>query len=194
MKKHTDQLVTALQSGDTAALESLYADHREAFFRWAGRRLYANRQDMEDAWQDAVVALYVQVQAGRLAELSSGVRTWLFAVGYRRLLNNNRKLKRLVWRDHIDDALAASADSFDIGDMPNAQHLRQLEAAMLALSAQCRTMLVQRYFWEWDVAKIQKAWAFGTLNATSASISRCLRRLKNTIGETLPTIIRQESK
>jgi RNA polymerase sigma factor (sigma-70 family) len=188
MQKNTETLIAALQSGDTTALESLYSEHREAFFRWAGRRLYANRQDMEDAWQDAVVALYVQVQEGRLAQLRCGVRTWLFAVGYRRLLNNNRKVKRLIWRDHIDDALADPAHAFVIGDTSHTQRVQQLEEAMLTLSPQCRELLVQRYFWERDVAEIQQIWAFGTLNATSASISRCLRRLKKVIGETLPAI------
>ena len=172
-----DQLIQAVLSGKGHALEDLYAQHRSSFFRWAGRRFVANRQDLEDAWQDAITAFYQQVISGKLVHLRSDVRTWLFAVGYKRLLNQHRKVKRLLWKDPTDKALALYND--DPG--PRFDHSiqqEQLQAAMNQLSAQCRELLVQRYFQEQSIQEIQEAWDFNSANTTSSTLSRCLSRLK----------------
>jgi len=50
---NAEKLISALQSGSKEALEGLYAGYREGFFRWAGRRFQAPRQDFEDAWPES---------------------------------------------------------------------------------------------------------------------------------------------
>lgn len=163
-------------------MEELYALYRESFFRWAGKRFNANRQDFEDAWQEAVTAFYLQVSSGKLVSLRHEVRTWLFAVGYKRLLNNNRKLKRILWRDHIDEALQQDAFQPEwLEKHETSANRESLKSAMKAMSSQCREMLVQRYFLEQSLEEIQQNWELNSANTTSATLSRCLKRLKELI-------------
>jgi len=179
---HNEDIILALRSGQAQVIEDLYARYRTDFFRWAGRRFNANRQDFEDAWQDAVTAFYTQVMSGKLTALRYEVRIWLFAVGYKRLLNNNRKLKRILWKDSIDDVLRRDASWLDYQEnQTNSEKKESLHTAMKTMSDQCREMLVQRYFQEKSIEEIQEDWEHNSANTTSATLSRCLKRLKDLI-------------
>ena len=164
------------------AVESLYADYREDFFRWAGRRFQAPRQDFEDAWQEAVFAFYEQVASRKLATLRYSARTWLFAVGHRRLLNYHRKTRRIFWKDEIDDALVKDPvfQSFP-EEEPQAEERASLMAAMQVVSPQCGELLKQRFFLERSIPEMQGALGYQSTNALSVSLSRCLKRLKEII-------------
>lgn len=180
-----EDIITALRAGRVQVVEDLYAGYRTAFFRWAGRRFDANRQDFEDAWQEAVTALYTQVISGKLTTLRCEVRVWLFVVGYRRLLNQNRKLKRILWKDSIDDSLRRDVTWLDCPEPESTDEKKEsLRSAMKTMSDQCREMLVQRYFLEKSIADLQQAWEFNSENTTSATLSRCLKRLKDLIKKT----------
>jgi len=186
IESHAENLIAALRSGETDALESLYGAYREDFFRWAARRFVGTRQDFEDAWQDAVIAFYQQVQSGRIESLRYEVRAWLFAVGFKRLLSNHRKLKRILLKDRIDDALLNGEMSNDLPEeTAKPEQQQRLGSAMKALSPQCREMLVQRYYWEQSIEDIRQEWNLQNANTASATLSRCLKRLKEIIQKTL---------
>ncbi|MFM9949008.1 MAG: RNA polymerase sigma factor, partial [Saprospiraceae bacterium] len=175
----TKDIIGALHAGKLDAVDELYVHHREAFFNWAGKRFDANRQDFEDAWQEAVIALYTQVMSGKLTALRYDARTWLLAVGYKRLLNNNRKVKRILWKDPIDETLQQVAFRAEVQEKQSHTEKKEtLHAAMKTMSSQCRDMLVQRYYQEKSIEEIQEDFELSNANTTSATLSRCLKRLK----------------
>lgn len=179
---HKEDIISDLRSGQMQAVEDLYTRYRADFFRWAGRRFDANRHDMEDAWQDAVIAFYTQVMSGKLTSLRYDARVWLFSVGYKRLLNHRRKIKRILWQDEIDEALRHDTSWLDFQENHgHSEKKESLYAAMKTMSDQCREMLVQRYFMEKSIEEIQQEWEHNTMNTTSATLSRCLKRLKDLI-------------
>ena len=188
---HNDDIISALRSGRVQALEDLYIRYRADFFRWAARRFDANRHDLEDAWQDAVIAFYTQVMSGKLTSLRYEARVWLFSVGYKRLLNHRRKTKRILWHDDIDKVLRHDSSWLDVQE--NQDHPEKKESlymAMKSMSDQCREMLVQRYFMEKSLEEIQQEWEHNNMNTTSATLSRCLKRLKDIIKSARATAVR----
>ena len=176
-------ILEALRTGTPDAFEQLYTSYRKEFFSWAGRRFEAGRQDMEDAWQDAVIALHRYVHSGKLTEINCEIRTWLFAVGYKRLLNQKRKTKRIVWKDHIDDSMIQAAIPDEQAFSPHADGWKQrhLQSAMKSISPRCRELLVQRYYMQKAISEIQEERELLNANTTSATLSRCLKRLKDII-------------
>lgn len=185
--KGSDTLLETLRTGTPDAFEQLYVNHREDFFSWAGRRFEAGRQDMEDAWQDAVVALYRYAHSGKLADIHCDIRTWLFAVGHKRLLNQKRKIKRIMWKDLIDDSMiqAAMPDESAFSSPGDGWKQRHLQSAMKSISPRCRDLLVQRYYLQKAIAEIQEDSDLLNANTTSATLSRCLKRLKDIITRNL---------
>jgi RNA polymerase sigma factor (sigma-70 family) len=179
---HNDEIISALRSGQIQAVEDLYTHYRADFFRWGRRRFDANRHDLEDAWQDAVIAFYTQVMSGKLTVLRYEARVWLFSVGYKRLLNHRRKIKRILWKDEIDEALRQNTYGHGFQENQDQSEKKEsLHTAMKTMSGQCREMLMQRYFMEKSIEEIQQEWEHSSANTTSATLSRCLKRLKDLI-------------
>jgi len=163
-------------------LDDLYAAYREDFYRWAGRRFQGTHQDFEDAWQESIIALFESVRDGRLTHLHYTVRTWLFAVGFRRLAKYNRKMKRIFWRDAIDEVLLKDTQLFEnewLDEMVDEWAL--VEAAMQSISPQCRDILVKRFYEGKKIPEIKTLLGHNSENTTSATLSRCLKKLKQTV-------------
>lgn len=178
------EILRALSEGHTQVLQSLYEQHRPDFFRWAGRRIECGRPEMEDAWQEAVFAFYEQAASRKLTAFRYNARTWLFAVGYRKLLNQRRKTKWIFWKDEIDDALVRDPvfQQFP-GEEPGAEEQASLLASLEEMSPQCRNLLRQRFFFEKSIPEIQQLYDYQSANALSVSLSRCLKRLKELFRE-----------
>lgn len=182
LETESERIIRALQSGAGEALEDLYASYRDDFFKWANRRFPGNRQDFEDAWQEAVIAFYEQAASGRLTTLRHSARTWLFAVGYKRLLQYNRKMKRILRRDPIDQALLHDVELIEFSwDEPSTFEQALVERSMKELTLQCREILVKRFYEEKKIPDIRVTLGYNSENSTSAALSRCLRRLKELV-------------
>lgn len=156
----------------------------EDFLSWSGKRFQGNREDFEDAWQDAVIVFYENVMSKKLTSLHCELRTYLFAVGYKRLLKNHRKMKRFFWRDTIDDAILKDHELIAFSwDEPWAEEREMLLAAIEKLPKQCQEILLSRYYEEKNLQEIQIEFNYSSLNTVSASLSRCTRQLKDIIEE-----------
>lgn len=176
------EIISALQSGKTQVVVELYTAYREPFFKWAGRRFESTKQDWEDAWQVAVIAFYEQVTSGKLTALRSDPKVWLFAVGYRHLLKANRKTKRILWKDKIDDALLKDAQLFEFEwDEPTKAEWELVEQSIQSMSPNCRDILVQRFYQGKKIPEIRADLGHNSENTTSATLSRCLKRLKESV-------------
>ncbi len=168
-------IIEALVEGRANALESLYSRYREDFFRWADKRVKGNRQDFEDAWQEAVITFYEQVVSSRLTNIRVNVRVLLFVIGFRALLKSKRKTKRLLWKDEIDEALAGMVFQEEPALLISREKLLEV---MDQLSGACREILILRYFEEISIPDIQTKLNYNTPNTTSATLSRCMKKLK----------------
>ncbi len=173
----------AIRQGKPDALDDLYEQGRGDFLRWAGKRFVTNDpEDFLDIWQDSVIAFYEQVVSRKLTSLRCEVHTYLFAIGYRKLLKNNRKMRHILWKDEVDDALQKDPEIllFD-WDEPWLEERKMLSAAIGQLGAQCQEILTQRYYHEKKIEELKTELNYNSANSVSATLSRCLKRLKEII-------------
>ena len=95
--EHTLQ---AAQQEDHDWYRALYAEHRNAFVKWARQQYQVREEEARDAFQEAVIVLYRKSRAGEVTALNCSVRTYLFAVGRNHLLTHLRVVRR---HDALDE-------------------------------------------------------------------------------------------
>jgi RNA polymerase sigma factor (sigma-70 family) len=174
--------IQQVMNGDERAIQDLYFRYRSKYFRWISRRFNATLEDFEDAWQDAVMAFYLQVKAGKIIELRLEPCHWLFKVAYRRLLNANRKQKRIVYTDISEESKILPTQEQELFDsFWSDEKKAKLNKALNKLSPTFREILCDRYIRRNSLETIREKWGFNNLNTTSASISRALKQLKTMI-------------
>lgn len=133
-------LAAAASAGDRLAFEELIRRHGPALHRYA-RTMTRDVDAVQDIVQETFVAAWRQIENFRQ---EAGVRTWLFAICARKVVDSHR-VKRAV---PIDDRLieprdaAPSSDPFE--KVSNAEFLEALEVALAELPARQRSVWILR--------------------------------------------------
>ncbi|MGB4850354.1 MAG: sigma-70 family RNA polymerase sigma factor [Saprospiraceae bacterium] len=180
-----DTLLHSLSGGNMAVLDQLYDDYRDDFIRWAGQRFHIqNRDDLIDAWHDTMIMFYENVRDKKLTHLTCEVKTYLFTIGYRRLLKMHDKLKQTDLVDGFDANMNID-ESINVYEYEEVTEQQQtiLKDAVKELPEKSRQILVMRFMDGKSVPEIMKALGYTSENAVSVTLSRGLKKLKEIISE-----------
>ena len=187
-KESANSLIRSLSEGNMAVLDQLYDSYRDDFIRWTSQRFQIkNRDDLIDAWHDTMIMFYEQVRDKKLVQLTCEVKTYLFIIGYRRLLKMHKKSERIDLVDEFDVNINIdqSINVSEYEEMIEDQQ-RTLKAAVNELPEKSRQILVLRFMEGKSVPEIMKLMGYASENAVSVTLSRSLKKLKETISERTP--------
>jgi len=143
-----EMLVAAVKQGDTEKYELIVRAFQQPIFRYC-YRLFANRQDAEDAVQDILVKAYQSLrQYGRGENFSA----WLYRMAHRHCLNvlRRRRLHSKVMRFFRPETTSAGPEQ----ELDDRLYPPSLESALALLSPQERSLLVMRAFEEKSYAEM----------------------------------------
>ena len=190
-KQTANELIQSLSSGNMSVLDQLYDLYRDDFVRWAGNRFQVKgRDDLLDAWQDAMIMFYEQVRDKRLVNLTCEMKTYLFLIGYRRLLKMHKKMERIDLVDEFDANINIdqSINVLDNEEMIEEQQ-NTLKAAISELPEKSRQILILRFMEGRTIPQIMQEMGYTSENAVSVTLSRGLKKLKELITERMPSQI-----
>ena len=186
INKHSpDLLLRSLAEGDMNVLDSIYDAYRDDFLRWAASRFNGtNRDDLLDAWHDSMIMFYEQVRDRKLTHLTCELKTFLFLIGYRRLIKIHKISSKTDLKEEFDANIhiEESINAIESEELEETQRTL-LTQAVDELPEQSRKILIMRYVEGMSVPDIMKAMGYTSLNAVSVTLSRSLKKLKDTIGE-----------
>ena len=136
-----DVLRTAAILGDREAFEVIVARYGPQLYRY-GRRMLRTESDVADVVQETFVAAWRQLGAFRGA---SSLRTWLFAICSRKIVDTRRIKRAQPIDDRLLEALPSTATVSDpFTAASNAAFLGALEQALAELPARQRATWVMR--------------------------------------------------
>lgn len=184
-KSTADNLLASLAQGNMSVLDQLYDQYRNDFLRWAAQRFQVkNREDIIDAWHDTMIMFYEQVRDKKLVHLTCEIKTYLFTIGYRRLLKMYKKSEKIDLTGEFDANINIdeSINVLENEAMTEQQH-QMLEEAVKALPEKSRRILIMRYMEGKSIPQIMKEMNYESENAVSVTLSRGLRKLKEFITE-----------
>ena len=136
-----EALRAAAVIGDREAFDVIVTRYGPVLYRYA-RRMLASEADVPDVVQDTFVAAWQQIAGFRG---SSSLRTWLFAICYRKIADTHRLKRAKPVEDWVLEPLAGpdpSADPFTAAS--NAAFLAALEQALDELPVRQRAVWMMR--------------------------------------------------
>lgn len=139
-------------SSNAAALDDFYEKHRQAFLRFANP-YQLDDADVIDAYQDAIIILFEQVQSGKLSQLTSSLQTYLFAIGKRKLIDQLRKKNRqfALGESVVPEPLDESI--FESIELNHRQKL--LKESIDELGEKCKEILLLFYYRRYSIESIR---------------------------------------
>lgn len=176
---NANEIISAIKAGTPGIIENLYDLYRAEFLSWAGRKFIATPGDIEDGWQDAIIAFYEKVLFGEMPELHCSLKTFLFAIGNKKLLKNHRVQERFNFKD---DEYFGALDMAELAgfetEHPWEAEREKLQVAMQQISSRCRELLVERYYHGRSIAELMNIFEYASENVVSVSLTNCMKKLK----------------
>lgn len=179
-----EQLIIQLKQRDRNALKTVYLDYKTEFLKFMSR-YNADATILEDIFQDALIVLYENAQAGKLDILKSTVKTYLFGIGKFMLFKHFRDGKKEVPTE--ETYLFDRYDQAVIEDVYEDEGMNDNQAKLVAnfkkLGDKCREILELFYLQGMKLDEITLTQGYENKDVAKSQKSRCLKSLKQLIGK-----------
>lgn len=174
------QLIAQIKEGDEKSLVEVYQRYRPSFIQWAQQTYKVDEPTAADVFQDAIICLYRNIVKGKLENLTSSLKTYLFAIGKNVL---RKKLQTPVALDHDDLRVVENLQAEPVDHFAENDRQRLVARLMDTIGEPCRSILRYYYFKGFSMDAIAQAMNYKNENVVKTQKLRCLTTLKNLVRE-----------
>lgn len=189
MKDQAGDFINRLRENPNDTLVELYKNYRKEFFSWSYKRFNISETDAVDIFQDAVVVFYRNVMDGKISDLTSSTKTYLFSIGKNLVLQKFRKEKREV---HFETDLDIIEDhsSIEYRELYHGNALENRVAEIVkTMRDPCKSILRYFYFRGYSMDEIAETMKYKNADTVKAQKLRCIREIQNLIQRKMRTEI-----
>lgn len=175
------QVIDRIRSGDTKMLSKVYEDYREEFFLWLTRYFNCSSDEAKDVYQNAILVFYENIMMGKLTEMTSTVKTYLFAVGKYKMMEQKKQSYKFSGEEQIPHLQPEEAGLEDL--QKGEKYLKMVEKCLHLLGDPCRTLLELYYYQRLSMAEITISMDYKNADTTKNLKYKCIQRLKKMFDE-----------
>ncbi len=175
------EAIKDLQSDDRLKIKALYNQYRLEFLRF-GKRYNLDEDALADVYQEAFLALRKRAIHGKLDDIQSSIKTYLFGIGKYKIYDELKKKQLKVPYEanlHVVDQHIPEIALDDVRPLTQEQIL--LRKYFKQLGEKCQQVLTLFYYRGLNIEEIVKQAGYNNANVVKAQKSRCLKTLKQLI-------------
>ncbi len=181
LEQNKDAWLEGIKKGDSKGLELIYRAYRTEFIKWISHNTSFSVEMATDLFQESVLVLYKNVKAGKLEDLTSSIKTYLFAIGKRLYANHQRKQKI--------ETKTLTVEDFSIKElaiMPkesNTLNERQELVSKLLnkMRYPCKDILTMFYYKGFSIKEIVAEMEYKSVNVIKVLKVRCMKSLRKMV-------------
>lgn len=177
MTEKEKSLQERMRLDDKTALDFIYREYKEGFMNYA-IRFELSKDNLEDVFQDSVIALYQNLATKKIVLKSSSIKTYLYGIAKNMIYT--RFSKRIHTVDVIDD-IAIDENSIADREPTLQQHL--LAKHFKNISISCQEILKLFYYRGLTIKEIVESTDYKDENTVKSHKSRCLKGLKENVAK-----------
>ncbi len=178
MKKPKQDILTELWENPNEALVFMYKHYRSEFLSWSNKNYGIPEADALDCFQDAVIVFYRNVVEGKITELTSSEKSYLFGIGKNFILRKKKKIRQDVANDTPGNAQENyfGADMYSGGMMAN-----RVADLVLSMRDPCKSILRYFYFRGLNMEEIALKMDYKNAQTVKAQKVRCIKEIKSLV-------------
>lgn len=169
------RLIDDVNSGNSEVLTQVYLKYRHDFIGFIRKGHTFGKEQIEDAFIDAILILRLNILNNRVSVQNSSVKTYLFAIGRNLLMEEYRRESRLILLDN--EIVEESGNDSEIEGI-NFQEIKRMREAFEQLSPGCQKMLTHLYFHGWSYQDIQEEYNHKSVEGLRVQRVKCIKQLK----------------
>lgn len=183
-------IFSEIKKGNEEPLINLYKIHRDEFTVWASKNYNCDVEDARDIFQDTILAFYNNVKSGHLSELSSDIKTYLFAIGKFKIINFQKKQSRTVTFSDFD--LLNGNEPFEnlMKDKEEQEFIKDTVKKYLNEQCEdCKKVLELYYFKELDMKTIATEMGYKNADVAKKKKYECFKKLAEMVKKNLMVFV-----
>ena len=171
-------IIAQIKSGDEEPLFFLYKNYRNEFINWATKEYHCSIETAKDVFQEAILDFHQNILLGKLTQLTSTAKTYLFQIGRHKILNQIKKDRRITYHSNLE--LIKGNEFQDYMAKENKVYTQeQISEAIAKLSEDCQKVLKLHYYNEFDMDSIAREMNYKNSNTAKSKKSNCMKKLIN---------------
>ena len=168
-------------------LVQLYGNYRKEFLSWAYKTFSASEADALDCFQDAMVIFYRNITTGKLKELNSSIKTYLFSIGKNLLL---RKFKSTQKEISLDEKVQSNDPGTDM-EFPELYEGNAIENKIASIVENLKdpSKSILRFFdfRGFSMEEIADEMNYKNAQTVKAQKVRCIKEIQNLVNRRMRT-------
>lgn len=170
----------SIASGDPAVIRLLYREYQPDFIAWTRKTFGLAPDEAREIFQESVVTLYENVINGKLVDVKSSIKTYLFAIGKNKTFEFLRRKGRIESLDNlsrsqepVDEAVAGfESDS----EMMRRQKI--MKECVRELGQACQDILTLYYFQQLSLVQICEKLQYKNEETVKSQKFKCMQQLR----------------
>jgi RNA polymerase sigma factor (sigma-70 family) len=171
----SNQLILQVRAGGKEALAGIYKAYRTDFIQWIAASYSCGTEEAKDVYQQCIIIFYENVISGKLQNLTSSVKTYLFSIGKNKMRELQRQRARTTKLKVQDLDLS--------GDSADEAMLQRIESCVEKLGEPCRSLLIQFYYHKQTMDHLKELFGYRNVETAKNQKYKCLERLRNMVKE-----------
>jgi RNA polymerase sigma factor (sigma-70 family) len=182
----TDPVVIEnIRNGDKAQLEAIYKTHKIEFVNWITSQYNCSEEDAKDIYQFAIITFYENIRSEKLSELNSSVKTYLFAIGKHKALEQKKAAVKFKYLQENQEPPMPDIGKWD--DDLYEESLQLVEKCLNKLGEPCKSLLELYYFHGLSMEEIADKMSYKNRFTSKNLKYKCVNRLRRLYLEELKT-------
>lgn len=174
--KNKYNLIEEIRSGSEKPLLELYARYRNEFIVWSQAKYKVRKELAQDVFQESLFEFYQNIISGRLTELVSNEKTYIFQIGKFKIINSIKKESRITYIENLQMIKGKEFEEFMQVEDQNYSN-EQIKAAISKLPEDCQKVLKLYYFDEFDMESIAENMGYKNADTAKSKKSTCMKKL-----------------
>lgn len=175
MDIHTADLALLKQKNEEV-IRKIYETNKEPFERFA-KKYALSHEEVQDVYHEMIVAMYEHAVKGKLDDLRTSLRTYLFAIGKYMIYARLKKANNVM---QISDLNMEESGEFNwpYEEQPGEKVLA-IQQAFAQLGKKCRDLLTRYYYRDLSMKVIAEEMDYENADVVKSLKARCMKQLKS---------------
>jgi RNA polymerase sigma factor (sigma-70 family) len=175
------QVLRSIQQGDQKVLQSLYDQNRKNFIAWSVQSYQCDEEEAIEIFQKAFTILYFNIRNGKLTELTSSLKTYLFSVGKNlfreRLRDKNNHTLNIDDLSHSPE-IQSKVDSSILDAYQQEHHKAVVRKLLAEIGDPCKKLLELVYIKGYSTEAVVDEMGYSDERVVRKRKSLCLKQLR----------------
>lgn len=172
------KVLDRIANDDKSVLDALYKEYRDPFLNYF-KRYSLSEDEIKDLYQETMIAFYQNGVRGKLADLKSSIKTYVFGIGKYKAIDMLRKQSKKLELPKVEEEF----EIIELEEKELSNEQKKLKMYFGQLGESCQKMLTMFYYRGLDIGEIVSIGGYKDANSVKSHKSRCVKQLRNLINK-----------